>query len=172
PTIAPASRSGAAARPSACPCRCGSGTRCRPCRASLPQSVLMADIAPRVPDARRHDRIERLVGRGHGTARADGIAPCRSGGLRFTAGLQGPRGAHQQLAELDDRHIGRTEMLPGAVLDRTHAVLDRGVLLAHAFDAGEGLVLLDLAIEQVVVARIADRNVAVVDLGVDVEAVI
>jgi hypothetical protein len=45
-------------------------------------------------------------------------------------------------------------MLARAVLDRPHAVLDRGVLLAHALDAGEGVVLLHLAVDQVVVARL------------------
>src|SRR5260370_8355396 len=63
-------------------------------------------------------------------------------------------------------------MLPGAVLDRAHAILDRGVLLAHAGDAGEGRGLLRLAVDQVVVTEVAQRHVVVVDFGMHVEATV
>ena len=54
--------------------------------------------------------------------------------------LQRAGGAHHQLAELDDADVGRPEMLPGAVLDRALAVLDRGILIGNAADAGEAQV--------------------------------
>src|ERR1700680_3350203 len=106
-----------------------------------------------------------LVRPGDPAARAHGIffrCPCS---LRFLALLQRPRGAHDELAELDDAEIGRTEMFPGAILDRALAVLDRRVLLADAGDAGEALALLLRAVDQIVVAGVAQRHVVVVDMG-------
>src|ERR1700688_3578352 len=55
-------------------------------------------------------------------------------------------------------------MLAGAVGDRALAVLHRGVLLGHALDAGIALCLLQLAVDQVVVRLVAQRNIIVVDL--------
>ena len=57
-------------------------------------------------------------------------------------------------------------MLPGAVLDRTLAVLDGGVLLAHAHDAGEALRFLLRAVEHVVIANVAHGHIVYIDLGV------
>jgi hypothetical protein len=90
--------------------------------------------------------------------------------FRLAALAQGARGAHDELAELDDAEVGRPEMLPGAVLDRALAVLDGGVLLAHTHDACEALALLLRAVEHVVVADVAQRHVVGVDLGVQAEA--
>src|SRR5271166_6197656 len=56
-------------------------------------------------------------------------------------------------------------MLAGAVGDRALAVLHGGVLLGDALDAGIAPGLLQLAIDQVVVALVAQRQVILVDLG-------
>ena len=59
-----------------------------------------------------------------------------------------------------------------AVGDAALAVLDHRVLLGHAAHAGEADVLLHLAIDQVFVRAIADRDVVLVDLGDDAVAVL
>src|SRR5262249_29391822 len=154
PTTAPASRSGAAARPSACRCRSASETRCRRGSASVAQPVVAADIAIAMAEALGHHRGEILVGRRDPAAGAHSVALGVARLLRSFAGRQCPGRSHDQLAELDDADVGRTEMLAGAVLHRALAVLDRGVLLADAGDAREGVVLLHLAVDQVLVPEI------------------
>ena len=58
-------------------------------------------------------------------------------------------GAHQAVARHDDAVVGGDEVLLGAVLDRPHALLQRGVLHGDALDAAEGeLRLLRGAIDQ------------------------
>src|SRR6202158_2772004 len=116
-----------------------------------------------------HYLSEFLVRAGDPAARAPGIFLRCLCSLRRLALLQRPRSAHDELAELDDAEIGRAEMLAGAVLDRALAVLDRRVLLADAGDAGEGLALLLRAVDQVVVAGVAQRHVVIVNMGVHAE---
>ena len=79
-----------------------------------------------------HHRCEILVRPGDPAAGAHSIARRRGRRLGRLAAAQRPRRAHDELAELDDADVGRAEVLAGAVLDRALAVLDRGVLLAHA----------------------------------------
>ena len=56
-------------------------------------------------------------------------------------------------------------MFPGAVGNRALAVLHRGVLFGDALDTGVARGLLQLAVDQVVVALVAQRNVVLVDNG-------
>src|ERR1700733_4695682 len=65
---------------------------------------------------------------------------------------------------MHDAEIGRAEMLAGAVGDRSLAVLHRGVLFRDALDAGIAFGLLQLAIDQIVVRLVAQRNIILVDL--------
>src|SRR6516162_8443849 len=51
----------------------------------------------------------------------------------------------QQSPHLDDALVGRAQMLPTAIADQPHALLDRTVLRIDAVDAGEGLGLLHRA---------------------------
>src|SRR5262249_15877876 len=67
-----------------------------------------------------------------------------------------------RLAQADTRHdhavVGRDQVLLAAVLNRTHALLDRRVLHGDAGDAAIGLVgLLRGAIDQVVVVLVHHR---------------
>ena len=83
---------------------------------------------------------------------------------RRLALLQRAGGIHHQLAEMHDAEIGRAEMFAGAVGDRPLAVLHGGVLFGHALDAGVAIGLLQLAIDQIVVRLVAQRNIILVDL--------
>src|SRR5258707_4431342 len=56
-------------------------------------------------------------------------------------------------------------MLPGASGDPALAVLHGGVLFGHALDAGVTAGLLQFAIDQVIIAPVAQRNVILVDQG-------
>src|SRR5512139_921728 len=109
-----------------------------------------------------HDCSEILAWIGDPGAGSHGISLSSLCRFRLIALLQGTGRTHHELAELDDAEIGRTEMLPGAVLDRALAVLDRRVLFADAGDAGEALVLLRRAIDQVLVPDVAQGHVVVV----------
>src|SRR5215510_4758437 len=104
--------------------------------------MFAADIAVAMAEALGHHGGKAAIGRRHPGTGTDCILFWRSGRFRLPALLQRTGSAHHQLAELDDAEIGRTKMLPGAVLDRALAVLDRRVLLADAGDAGEGRRLL------------------------------
>src|SRR5882757_3584600 len=64
----------------------------------------------------------------------------------------------QQLASLDDRLVGRAEMLAAAIDDPAHAFLQGTVLLVDAVDAGVALGLLHLAVETVVVRPVLERT--------------
>src|SRR5512142_679303 len=123
------------------------------------EPVLAAHITMAMAEPFGHHRCEILVRPGDPAAGAHSIARRRGCRLGRLAAAQCPGRPHDELAELDDADVGRAEMLARAVLDRTLAVLDGGVLLAHTHDAGEALGLLLLAVEHVVVADIAHRHV-------------
>ena len=61
---------------------------------------------------------------------------CRLGRRHRFAFGRGLGRAQHHLARHDDAAIGRAQVLHGAVLDRAHAFLDRGVLHGDAVDAG------------------------------------
>src|SRR5690348_7304212 len=111
------------------------------------EPVLAAHITVAMAEPFGHHRCEILVRPGNPAAGAHSIARRRGRRLGRLAAAQRPCGTHDELAELDDADVGRAEVLAGAVLDWALAVLDRGVLLAHAHDAGEALGLLLLAVE-------------------------
>src|SRR6202021_4178901 len=77
------------------------------------------------------------------------------------------RGAEHQRAKTGDAQVGRPKHLAGAVVDAALTVLNGGVLLGDALDAGETLALLQISVVQIVVGPPPDRRVLVVDLGVD-----
>src|SRR3954464_11187239 len=64
---------------------------------------------------------------------------------------------------MHDAEIRRAEMLAGAVGDQALAVLHGGVLFGDALDAGIAFGLLQLAVDQIVVGPITQRNVILVD---------
>src|SRR6266702_6050886 len=79
-------------------------------------------------------------------------------GLRWQlAVLKRARQIHHDFPEMHDAEIGRTEMLAGPVGDRALAVLHGGVLLGDALDAGIAPGPLELAVDQIVVALVAQR---------------
>jgi hypothetical protein len=57
------------------------------------------------------------------------------------------------------------QVIARAVGDEALAVLDGGVLFGNAFDSGEARGLLRDAVDQVVVAAVADRQIAGPELG-------
>src|SRR5688500_14084187 len=116
-----------------------------------------------------HDGGKILVRIGDPAAGTHGIFARSACRFRLIALPQGARRPHDELAELDNADVGRSEMFPGAVLDRTLAVLDGGVLLAHAHDAGEALRFLLRAVEHVVIANVAHGHIVYIDLGVKAE---
>src|SRR5262249_23918186 len=79
------------------------------------------------------------------------------GPRRVAARLHRLDGVEQQAPRRDDRAVGGTKMLLGAVDDRPHAFLHRAVLGIDPVDAGEGLVLLHLAVDHPIVALVAER---------------
>src|SRR5688572_30674668 len=94
-----------------------------------------------------------------GVARQHGLggrqpAVRRLDAARGAALLHRAYGLQQELARLDHRAVGRPQVLAAAVHDRAHALLDSAVLDVDAVDAGEGLGLLYLAVDQVVVRAV------------------
>ena len=109
----------------------------------------------------------RVVG-DHGLAGADAVGAGVARGGRLGALADGGSRVEQHAAHRDDADVRDAEVLAGAVGYLAHALLDGEVLLAGALDAGEGEVLLLLAVDEVVVAHVADGPVAAGDgLGVD-----
>src|SRR5262245_24316862 len=117
-----------------------------------------------------HDLRQTLVRRGHPAARAHRVTFCSLRRSWFLPVAKGAGGAHHELAELDNAEVGGAKMLPGAILDRTLAVLDGGVLLADPGDAGEARGFLLPPIDQVVVAQIAQWQVILIDNRMHAEA--
>src|SRR5215470_9266940 len=111
-----------------------------------------------------------LVRRGNPAARAHCVTSCSLRRSWLLAAPEGPCGAHHELAELADAEVGGAKMLLGAILDRTLAVLDGGVLLADAGDTGEARGFLLPPIDQVVVSPIAQRQVILIDNRMHAEA--
>src|SRR2546425_5743232 len=64
--------------------------------------------------------------------------------------------SQQQAARGNDRGIAGAEALEAPVDDRTHTLLDRGVLLAHPEDPGVARGPLVFAVDQVLVIEVAD----------------
>src|SRR5215475_15164863 len=100
-----------------------------------------------------HHPRQILVRRGDPAARAHRVTSCSLCRSWLFAVAKGAGGAHHEPAELDDAEVGGAKMLLRAILDRTLAVLDGGVLLADPGDAGEARGFLPLPIDQVVVSQ-------------------
>src|ERR1700683_110101 len=100
------------------------------------------------------------------TSASSWAASLRGGGRRL-ASFQVSGALQHQHAEGRDAEVGRPQHLAGAVVDQALAVLDGGVLVRDALDAGEALALLQLAVDPVVVRPPAHWRVALIPLGVD-----
>src|SRR6266508_1076434 len=105
--------------------------------------------------------LERLIRRQHHRGRAHpmmcGIDPGRRD--PFLHPCLGR--AHQAVARHDDAVVGGDQVLLGAVADRSHALLQRGVLDRKAGDAAEGPAgFLRRTIDQIVVVLVGERPVA------------
>ena len=91
---------------------------------------------------------------------------------RFDALLQVFGRAHEALARHDDAVVGRDQMLAHAVLNPAHALLERRILHADAFDAaeGHGIVTASATVEEATLAaihleRLANANYLCAQLG-------
>src|SRR5579883_1470402 len=105
----------------------------------------------RIPKTLDHYRGQVLGLVCHTGAGTHSVAVLMAKVWRNLALLQRAGEFHDGFAEMHDAKIGRAEMLAGAVGNRALAVLQRGVLLGDALDAGVAFGLLQLAIDQVVV---------------------
>src|SRR5215468_5564786 len=104
--------------------------------------------------------LERLIRRQHHGGRAYPVVR-RIDARRRDALLDQRLGRpHQAVACHDDAVVGGDEVLLGAVADRTHALLQRGVLHCEAGNATEGLAsLLRGAVDQIVVVLVGERPI-------------
>jgi len=91
------------------------------------------------------------------TARARCAAGARPGGA--SPARTAPAASISRRRVLTMPLSEENEMLPGAVLDRSHAFLYGGVLDADAEHAGKSLLgILRRAVDQIVVAPVRDRD--------------
>src|ERR1700722_6351765 len=123
-----------------------------------------SDIAGFLAEALEHDRGQILGLGGDAAAGTHRVAVLMPELRRPLALLQRAGGLHHQFAEMHDAEIGRAETLAGAVGDRPLAVLHRGVLFRDALDAGIAFGLLQLAVDQIVVRLVTQRNIILVEL--------
>src|SRR5215813_4217683 len=105
--------------------------------------------------------LERLIRRQHHRGRAHLVVRRIDAGRRGAFLHQCLGRPHQAVARHDDPVVGGNEVLLGAVADRSHALLQRGVLDREAGDAAEGLAgLLPRAVDQIVVVLVGERPIA------------
>src|SRR5262249_7451834 len=112
----------------------GGGFWCPPLRGRPPHPRLWA-TAGRRGGALFGGVLERLIRRQHHRGRAHLVVRRIDAGRRDAFLRQGLRRAHQAVARHDDPVVGGNEVLLGAVADRSHALLQRGVLHREAGDA-------------------------------------
>src|SRR6266404_3068118 len=94
--------------------------------------------------------------------------PARSVNQNAAASL--PRMKAGRARSRHHRHVGRREVFARSIEDDALAVLCERVLLGDAFHTGKAAVFLVLAVDQVVVRAVAQRNVARAELGELAEA--
>src|SRR5215831_3897823 len=105
--------------------------------------------------------LERLIRRQHHRGRAHLVVRRIDAGRRDAFLRQRLGRAHQAMARHDDPVVGGDEVLLGAVADRSHALLQRGVLDREAGDAAKRLAgLLRRAVDQIVVVLVGERPIA------------
>src|SRR6516225_5436069 len=104
--------------------------------------------------------LERLIRRQHHRGRAHLVVRRIDAGRRDTLLRQRLRLAQQAMTRHDDPVVGGNEVLFGAVADRSHALLQRGILDGEAGNAAEGLAgLLRRAVNQIVVVLVGERPI-------------
>src|SRR5262249_57969737 len=104
--------------------------------------------------------LERLIRGQHHRGRAHLVVRGIDAGRRDAFLHQRLGRAHQAVARHDDPVVGGNEVLFGAVADRSHALLQRGVLDGEAGNAAEGLAgLLRRAVDQIVVVLVGERPI-------------
>src|SRR4051812_24877017 len=102
--------------------------------------------------------LERLIGRQHYRGRAHLVVLGIDAGRDRALVDQRLGGTHQAMTRHDDAVVGGNEVLLGAIADRAHALLQRGVLARKTSDAAESPAsLLGGAIYQIVVILVGDR---------------
>src|SRR5262252_3706839 len=104
--------------------------------------------------------LERLIRRQHHRGRAHLVVRRIDAGRRDAFLHQRLGRPHQAVARHDDPVVGGNEVLLGAVADRSHALLQRGVLHREAGNAAEGLAgFLRRAVDQIVVVLVGERAI-------------
>src|SRR5207237_818334 len=123
--------------------------RCRPFHAAVLERLALV-LVELGKYRRRVDRLGRKPKRRAGAPRTRGRGP--------DARTKIARAIQHHSTELDDARVGRPEMLARAIGDESLTVLDARVLLGHAANPGERVMLLLDAIDQVIVVTIAHRH--------------
>ncbi len=104
--------------------------------------------------------LERLIGRQHQRGRAHAMMSGIDAGRRDPLLRQRLGRAQEPVPGHDDAVVGGDQVLFGAVADRTHAFLQRGILDGDAGDAAEiPAGLLGRAVHQVVVVLVGERAI-------------
>src|SRR5580700_4838618 len=117
--------------------------------------------------------LERHVGRQHHRAGADLLVLDVDAGRRHAFVEQRFGGAHQAVSRHDDAVVGRDQVFFGAVADRAHAFLQRGVLHGEAGDAAIGPPgLLCGAVDQIIVVLVGERPERGIDFAMHAGAVL
>src|SRR5215470_16567527 len=121
----------------------------------------IANLHTRMRKARAHLELVtgrilvRRVSRQHDRGRAHTLMDGVDAGRRLVFLNQRLGGAHQAMACHDDAVVGRDQVLLGAVDDRTHQLLDAGILHGKPGNAAVGLAgLLGGAIDEIVVVLV------------------
>src|SRR5580700_10132000 len=110
--------------------------------------------------------LERHVGRQHHRAGTDFLVLDVDAGRRHAFVEERLGGAHQAVPRHDDAVVGRDQVFLGAVADRAHAFLQRGVLHGKAGDAAIGPPgLLRGAVDQIIVVLVGERPERSIDLA-------
>src|SRR4051812_48844558 len=93
-----------------------------------------------------------------------------SGRVRLLPRLEFTSASEQAPTSLNHRQVRHAEMLPGPIVDATHAFLYGAVLLTHAIDAGvRSAQALLLPIDSVVVVLVPHGDELLVHLHVDAQ---
>src|SRR6516225_964031 len=104
--------------------------------------------------------LECLIRRQHHRGRAHLVVRRIDAGRRDAFLHQRLGRPHQAVTRHDDPVVGGNEVLLGAVADRSHALLQRGVLDREAGDAAEGLAgFLRRTVDQIVVVLVGERPI-------------
>src|SRR5580700_6386026 len=117
--------------------------------------------------------LERHVWLQHHRAGADLLVLDVDSGRRHAFVEERLGGAHQAVPRHDDAVVGRDQVFLGAVADRAHAFLQRGILHGEAGDAAIGAAgFLRGAVDQIIVVLVGKRPERGIDFAMHAGAIL